>query len=728
MKHWSIQIKQLVCSFAMIAVFFYTAISIYKNSEELQIATKDVVQASEVSGTVKNFYAQLRKTKAVVRGYVLSSDIKMVEEFYKEWNVQEAQKAAVFKGLASLDASYATKAENLYELVEQWNETIVKRQLLYSQDPYSVDMSRLLEISKENEKLWEEINSGYEAILSDLEEINQKQLALQKVALAQIQHQVIVGSILIAVIAVLSGLLIQMMVVVPIRRLAAVTQALTSGNWNVDIKGADRRDETGTMAKALGKFKESAENSARLQSMIQSLSTPVLVCDNKLTITYLNDASKKILSQLRAELGLQNMDITGQPLDILLKHDPAYSAQQFLQKDALPKNNCYSLADKEWICYTANALVDFSGNLSGVYLDWNCITQSKLSEDSVKLAQVQINHLVSSAQQGNLDNRINVDMFQGFYQELANSMNQLMDTVVAPVRGSIGILQELAAGKLNNEMKGTYHGVFADMQQAINNTIIKLRDIVQGIQDSTGSVQSSADEIASAVVDLSSRTENQASSLEETSASVTELANAASENATSAMQALKIAQESQRSAEISRQEVDLTVSAMGNINHSSQKVTEIIGVIDEIAFQTNLLALNAAVEAARAGEAGKGFAVVASEVRALAGRSAEASKEIKSLITISSEEVGKGVEIAGRSGKNLKVILDSVQDLAGLVERIAMSSKEQQSNIHEINQTVTSMDVMTQQNAAMVEESAAASRTLAEQAAQLREMVSYFRL
>jgi methyl-accepting chemotaxis protein len=287
-------------------------------------------------------------------------------------------------------------------------------------------------------------------------------------------------------------------------------------------------------------------------------------------------------------------------------------------------------------------------------------------------------------------------------------------------------LSRLATGDLTFRLTGEVPAAYRKLQNDFNDAIGKLQETMRTIVVNGGSIRTGAGEISHAADDLSRRTEQQAASLEETAAALDEITATVRKTAEGARQANSVVAATRSDAEQSGQVVRETVAAMAEIEKSSKQISQIIGVIDEIAFQTNLLALNAGVEAARAGEAGRGFAVVASEVRALAQRSSEAAKEIKGLISASSQHVETGVDLVGQAGKALQQIMGKVSEISGLVGEIAASAQEQSTALVEVNTAINQMDQVTQQNAAMVEESTAASHSLTQEASELMGLIANF--
>jgi len=372
-----------------------------------------------------------------------------------------------------------------------------------------------------------------------------------------------------------------------------------------------------------------------------------------------------------------------------------------------------------WIQASYNPIIDLNGEPFKVVKYATDITGQK---DALN----QIQDLVNGAVRGELDARIDTEKYDGFVKTLGDGINVLVESVVTPIKDVSRVMKSLAEGDVTQTMEGDYSGEFAELRDSVNATMKNLLNIVSQIRESSGSITSAASEIAQGNQDLSQRTEEQAASLEQTAASMEELTSTVKQNADNAKQADQLSVGARDRAEKGGEVVSKAIVAMSEINASSKKIADIIGVIDEIAFQTNLLALNAAVEAARAGEQGRGFAVVASEVRSLAQRSAGAAKEIKTLIKDSVEKVEEGSRLVDQSGTTLGEIVSSVKKVGDIIAEIAAASQEQSAGIEEVNKAVAQMDETTQQNAALVEQAAAASESVNDQGNSLIEILGFF--
>ena len=300
--------------------------------------------------------------------------------------------------------------------------------------------------------------------------------------------------------------------------------------------------------------------------------------------------------------------------------------------------------------------------------------------------------------------------------------------IVRPLRTAVEIARKVADGDLTAQIDASAKDETGQLLLALKDMNTSLLNIVSEVRSGTDSIATSSTQIAAGNQDLSSRTEEQAGSLEETASSMEELTSTVKQNADNARQANQLAASAAQVAVKGGEVVAQVVGTMESINSSSNKIVDIISVIDGIAFQTNILALNAAVEAARAGEQGRGFAVVASEVRNLAQRSASAAKEIKILIGASVEQVNAGSMLVAQAGSTMNDIVDSVQRVSDIITEITAASSEQSVGIDEINRAIGQMDAVTQQNAALVEESAAAAESMQHQAHSLAQVVSVFKL
>ncbi|MGB1562221.1 MAG: methyl-accepting chemotaxis protein [Sinimarinibacterium flocculans] len=476
-------------------------------------------------------------------------------------------------------------------------------------------------------------------------------------------------------------------------------------------------------AERLAAERKLADENLRIRNALDNVSGNVMIANNDREIVYMNAAVSDMLTRAESTLrqALPHFDarrLMGANIDVFHKN-PAHQMQMLanLRSSYRTEIKVSGLT----FGLIASPIVNDKGERLGTVVEW------KNRTDEVAVEQ-EVGEIVSAAAHGDFTRRVSLDGKDGFFKGLAESINQLLETSSVGLEEVARVLGALARGDLTERVTGDFQGTFGKLKDDANQTVGQLTQIITQIKGATDTINTASGEISSGNADLSARTEQQAASLEETASSMEELTSTVKQNAENAKQANQLAVGASDVARKGGQVVSEVVSTMSAINDSSKKIVDIISVIDGIAFQTNILALNAAVEAARAGEQGRGFAVVAAEVRSLAQRSAAAAKEIKGLIGDSVEKVGNGSKLVEQAGRTMEEIVTSVKRVTDIMAEISAASQEQSQGIEQVNQAITSMDEVTQQNAALVEEASAAARSLEEQAGELARSVSQFRL
>ncbi|NOU13729.1 MAG: chemotaxis protein [Methylococcaceae bacterium] len=462
----------------------------------------------------------------------------------------------------------------------------------------------------------------------------------------------------------------------------------------------------------------------RIKIALDNVSTGVMIADNDRKIIYVNKAVvkqlKKIESELKGQLpGFSIDNIIGRNIDVFNKTQVHQSDMLDSSKGAVKSS--LVLGDHQFVI-TTSLVIDEENRRLGTTTEWFDRTQEILVEEEVANA-------IKAAVAGDFNFRINdVGELGGFYEQASTGINQLMQICNDGLSDVARVLGAMAQGDLTETITNEYSGTFGLLKDNANTTAAKLKDIISQIKDVSDNINTGSKEIASGNNDLSHRTEEQAASLEQTAASMHELTATVQHNFENAKRANDLAINAAKIAGKGGDVVNQVVITMEEINQSSRKIVDIISVIDGIAFQTNILALNAAVEAARAGEQGRGFAVVAAEVRNLAQRAAAAAGEIKNLIGDSVDKVEEGTLLVSHAGKTMTEILDSIRGVTAMMSSIAKASEEQGTGIAQVNMAISQMDDVTQQNAALVEEAAAAAESLEEQAKGLAVMVGTFKV
>ncbi|MEI6414272.1 MAG: methyl-accepting chemotaxis protein [Pseudomonadota bacterium] len=466
-----------------------------------------------------------------------------------------------------------------------------------------------------------------------------------------------------------------------------------------------------------------AATNLRLKVALDHVSSNVMLADGDHNIIYMNHKALALFRAAEAGIrqdmpGFMADKIIGSNVDIFHKN-PAH--QRGLLPHLKPNHLTEFQLGGRILRFIANPVINGEGQRLGTVVEWT----DRTAEVAV---EKEIATIVTGAQRGDLSRRIGIDGKQGFFLLLGEGINRLIEVIDQVIRDMSHTMQALAGGDLTQRIVAEHQGAFGEIKTHVNTTLGNLGDIVSRLLEAADVIATASHEISSGNNNLSVRTEQQASSLQETAASMEQLTSAVRNNANNSQQANQVAANARQMAQRGGQVVQNAVLAMNAINSASRKIAEIIGVIDEIAFQTNLLALNASVEAARADEQGRGFAVVASEVRNLASRSAAAAKEIKGLIKDSVDKVQVGADLVNESGSTLGGIVESVKKMGDIIGEIALASREQSSGIDQVNQAVTNMDEMTQQNAALAEETSSASVSMREKAQEMKEMISFFKL
>jgi len=589
-----------------------------------------------------------------------------------------------------------TVTSDMQKLIDQ-KPDYVKSELLTKRQEALTDFIKMIDsvtqavkhkasLSSINTLLKEELK--YRNILNQITEstsqsISEKRESIYKSVNDDIS---IANKTLLIVVLVTLAILVPFIVMIilgitrPLAGITSVVEKLAKGQYDTEVTGIDNKDEIGTLARGINAIRMTI---ADYTGQINALSKSQAVIEFKMDGSIV-DANQNFMSMM----GYNIEEMKGKHHSIFVDNAARNTVeyQQFWENMNRGQSfigefkRIHKNGKDVWVQASYNPILDLAGKPFKV---------------------VQYATETTAAVETRLENE--------------EGMNE-----------SVIVLNAVSNGNLTQKMIKEYAGTFSQIKTAVNATIDQLKTMVIQIKESAESVNSASSEISSGSADLSQRTEQQASSLEETAASMEQITGTVRANSENSNNANKLSGSAREIAEKGGQVVEDAVNAMSNIEKSSQKISDIIGVIDEIAFQTNLLALNAAVEAARAGDAGKGFAVVASEVRTLAGRSASASKEIKQLISESATEVKSGAALVNQAGGTLKEIVSSVRQVADIVAEIAAATVEQSTGINEINSAISQMDEATQQNAALVEENTAAAQSLVEQANSLTEMMQFF--
>jgi len=466
----------------------------------------------------------------------------------------------------------------------------------------------------------------------------------------------------------------------------------------------------------------------RIKNALDNCSIGIMVTDSEHNIVYANSS---VIERLKRTLGLpgaasqafSETGLIGTSLQTLLGADAAGQAGT----KGVGRRRRVELGGRIFHV-TKDPVLDAGGDVVGSVLEWNERTEEEALEE-------QVARIVEAASNGDFQQRVSFEIGSrhaagehDFIPRLVASINRLLETSDTGLNDVGRVLQGLAQGNLTERITGQYAGTLASLKDNSNLTVSRIHEMVGAIKSTAATIESAVRELSNSGRELSAHAGTQATRLSEASAAMQALSRIVRENADDAQKSAHFVSDGASVASRGGEVMGQAVSTMGEISEASQKIAQIIGVVDEIAFQTNLLALNAAVEAARAGEQGRGFAVVASEVRSLAGRSAAAAREIKTLITHSADRVATGLTLVGAAGKIMNEVVSAVQQATHLIGRISAACQTQSAEIDKVGRAINEVDEATQRNTQLIETAAFSADSLRDQAASLVSTVNVFKL
>ncbi|MCZ6643665.1 MAG: methyl-accepting chemotaxis protein [Gammaproteobacteria bacterium] len=711
------------------------SVIVYDGVDDLIDTSGMVNHTHEAMAFADDLGAAMVDMETGLRGFLITG----AEEFLDPYESgQILFKNSLDEALEHVDDNPAQvdRLNHINTLKEAWMEghaTVainMRKEVDYAEDPVE-------QLSKVNYFIKQ---AGGKAIMDELrEELHdfhriEQDLISDRIAAAEAtatwtEEVAIFGALIVAIVSLLVAVLLTRNVLNqlgsdPIRlRQVAVSIAEGDLDINLDLTGKP----TGVFAAMVTMRENLAErndadqrqmaSTGRIKTALDKVDSSVMLADTDNTIMYVNESAKSMMRSATDDI---RRDVAGFNADNLIgSHIDIFNSNQLTNLD-----NTFSTEIEvggRTFKVIANPVVDESGERQGTVVEWADRTQERAMEREVE-------GIVDASKAGDLTQRIQLAGKSGFFGALSQGVNDLVDVSENIINDMLRVLGAMSRGDLTESIQAEYQGSFGRLKADTNGTLVKLTAVIGAIKTGAEAVQTGTYEISQGNANLSERTEAQASTLQQTASSMEEMTATVKQNADNAHQASELVETTRAKAEVGGQVVGKAITAMKTINQSSEKISNIIGVIDEIDYQTNLLALNAAVEAARAGEQGRGFAVVASEVRSLAGRSATAAKEIKTLIDDSVNNVSEGSKLVNESGQTLEEIVKGVQEVSEIVAAIAAASQQQAAGIQEVNNAIAGMDEATQQNAAMVEEASAAAQSIGQQATNLTQEAGFFNL
>lgn len=716
----------------------------HKNFDRLKLAylnwviakEKSALEGSLLSRVFKQRYFELGEFRQFVE--LVSQQQAYLEPIIQD-DTNSEQHAFFAKNLAN---RFIIEINNMREIAYEASiDGVIKEDLI---DTEGVTKNSISEH-------WFNMHTGKMALFKEIENNLARDLITQShQAKQQAQTEfslILVITLIIIFFTLLLGYFILTGITNRLSQAVRVASAISAGYLNTIIR-IESKDETGQLLREIASMqtqlrnrieadeqmtnhlhqqmeenKRIANEALRINKALDNVATPVFITDNDCHIIYLNKMAGKLLEKENLPW-VKNLNEF--KLEEWTNHQKDAQQEQAWQCQWLSQlTDSYSSRFKMGnliIDSTVTPVTNEQGERLGIVAEFRDITVQ------VSLEQ-EINTVIQAVSQGHFQQRLKLDNKIGFFQIFSQGINQIIDLNQVVIDDILNMFSALAKGYLTQTMANrSYTGSFARLKEDANTTVQKLLEIISVIKQAAEAIDRAAETISQDNYDLNQRTEQQAAALEQTAASMEQLTSTVQQNADNTRQANQLATNAKERAIQGGELVNNAITAMIAINQSSQKVANIINVIDEIAFQTNLLALNAAVEAARAGDKGHGFAVVATEVRNLAQRSATAAKEIKELIRDSVMKIAQGTQLVNQSGQTLAELVSAVKIVSEHIAEIAIATREQSGGINQINKAITQMDEMTQQNASLVSKSAVTSQALAEQSQQLIQQVAFFKL
>ncbi len=519
--------------------------------------------------------------------------------------------------------------------------------------------------------------------------------------------------LLITVFAFTGGILY--MILKPLVAFNNTIIALSRGDTNVVIAGLNRKDEIGNMAQSLQKIEDKSVFNLQVRSGLESVSGAVCISDRQGNIFFVNTAFKSLINKYHNAIQFNFPDLTSEKnrknFNVRNLSEIIINAEKTI---ILPLN----LKDCN-LLITASPILANDGSYTGSIIEWQDQTDEMNLQNSIK-------DVITQASNGDLSLRLPDVEKEGFFKVISEGVNSLLEQVSTILNAIEESLSALAMGNLNKKITQNFKGQFGQIKESTNKTVEQLQGIVANIQDAVKDIDTTSTDISEGSAALSDRSTQQATNLEETAASIEELAATIKRMAENTQEVRNLSSESLEAAQAGKGVANEAISVAHQLEESSREIIRIITMIDEIAFQTNLLALNAAVEAARAGESGKGFAVVAEEVRNLAHQSANASTEIKGIVSNNQKNIESEVELVYRTGKTLDSVVESFEKVAIVISNVTTAASEQAQGVEQINTSVIQLDTITQQNAQLADKSNASTLALKKKANELAEILRIF--